>query len=101
MLEKCVVLRALATKLKFELAIGLNGKVWVNSESDLATVLITNAILNSVSQTSLRFGVFTKISNVVLGIYERWLSSKNGGGITLTDGDVALLIVLSRCADCT
>jgi exosome complex RNA-binding protein Rrp4 len=31
----------------FEVAIGSNGRVWVNSTSALHTVLVSNAIINS------------------------------------------------------
>uniref|UniRef100_A0A7S4DH56 Ribosomal RNA-processing protein 40 n=1 Tax=Lotharella globosa TaxID=91324 RepID=A0A7S4DH56_9EUKA len=44
---KCFVLNCLGELLKFEVAVGLNGKVWVNSGSEIETILITNAILNS------------------------------------------------------
>ncbi|GAB5365365.1 hypothetical protein AAMO2058_001051600 [Amorphochlora amoebiformis] len=47
MQAKCHVLKALGELLKFELAIGLNGQVWVNSGSEMETVLICNAIKNS------------------------------------------------------
>ena len=36
----------------FELAIGMNGRVWVNSTSLVHTVLIANAILNSESMSN-------------------------------------------------
>lgn len=45
--ERCVVLRALGRHVPFELAIGCNGRVWVNSGSTMHTVVVTNAILNS------------------------------------------------------
>lgn len=47
-----VVLDALATaKLPFEICIGLNGLIWVNSERPEYTVLILNAIQNSAVMT--------------------------------------------------
>jgi exosome complex component RRP40 len=45
--DDCYVLQCLGRSLAFELAIGCNGKVWVNSPSPLHTVLVANAILNS------------------------------------------------------
>jgi len=45
--EKCLVLSSLGKHIPFELAIGANGIIWINSSSPLHTVLITNAILNS------------------------------------------------------
>ncbi len=47
MSERCVVLSSLGEKLQFEVAIGLNGQVWVHSSSALVTVIVCNAILNS------------------------------------------------------
>jgi exosome complex component RRP40 len=45
--EDCYVLSVLGKFVPFELAIGVNGKVWLNSSSPLHTILLTNAILNS------------------------------------------------------
>lgn len=45
--EECWVLQCLGKYIPFELAIGVNGKVWLNSGSPVHTVLISNAILNS------------------------------------------------------
>jgi len=45
--ENCLVLKSLGRHIPFELAIGANGIIWINSGSPLHTVLITNAILNS------------------------------------------------------
>eukprot|EP00761_Pharyngomonas_kirbyi_P004929 gb/GECH01004934.1/.p1 GENE.gb/GECH01004934.1/~~gb/GECH01004934.1/.p1 ORF type:complete len:250 (+),score=50.58 gb/GECH01004934.1/:1-750(+) len=42
----CTVLRELG-KIPFEIAVGMNGKVWINAKKPLEIVLITNAILNS------------------------------------------------------
>lgn len=41
------VLTALGTLVKYEIAIGLNGRLWVNAENVVTTVLVTNAIINS------------------------------------------------------
>jgi exosome complex component RRP40 len=45
--DEATVLMALAQHVKFEVAIGFNGWVWVDSESPMSTIVITNAILNS------------------------------------------------------
>ncbi|RAL47017.1 hypothetical protein DM860_017058 [Cuscuta australis] len=43
----CPVLEALGKKLSFEIATGLNGRVWVDASSLATTVLVANAIMNS------------------------------------------------------
>ncbi|XP_008806895.1 putative exosome complex component rrp40 isoform X1 [Phoenix dactylifera] len=43
----CPVLEALGKKLSFEIAIGLNGRVWVNASSPATTVILSNAIMKS------------------------------------------------------
>ncbi|CAL0318221.1 unnamed protein product [Lupinus luteus] len=45
----CPVLEALGKKLSFEIAVGLNGRVWVNSASPSTTIIVANAIMNSES----------------------------------------------------
>lgn len=45
---KNVVLAALdASKLPFEIAVGVNGMVWVNSPAPEYTIVVMNAIMNS------------------------------------------------------
>ena len=41
------VLTSLGSHLPFECAVGLNGRVWLNSASDAHTVLLSNAVLNA------------------------------------------------------
>lgn len=43
----CPVLEALGKKLSFEIASGLNGRVWVNASSPATTIVVSNAIMNS------------------------------------------------------
>lgn len=43
----CPVLEALGGSLSFEIAVGMNGRVWVNSSKYETTVLISNAITNA------------------------------------------------------
>jgi len=50
--EDCFVLKKLGEKLPFEIAIGANGRVWVNSKSPTFIVIISNAILNSETMPS-------------------------------------------------
>ncbi|OQS07022.1 exosome complex exonuclease RRP40 [Thraustotheca clavata] len=45
--DECVVLSALGRAIPFEIAVGFNGIIWVNSGTCQDTILITNAILNS------------------------------------------------------
>ncbi|XP_058113550.1 uncharacterized protein LOC131256630 isoform X1 [Magnolia sinica] len=43
----CPVLDALGKKQSFEIAVGLNGRVWVNASSPRTVILVGNAIVNS------------------------------------------------------
>ncbi|RDX83222.1 putative exosome complex component rrp40 [Mucuna pruriens] len=43
----CPVLDALGKKVSFEIAVGLNGRVWVNAASPPTTIIVVNAITNS------------------------------------------------------
>ncbi|GMY24929.1 putative exosome complex component rrp40 isoform X2 [Fagus crenata] len=45
----CPVLDALGKKLSFEIAVGLNGRVWVNATSPSTVIVVANAIMNSES----------------------------------------------------
>ncbi|XP_016441295.1 uncharacterized protein LOC107766912 isoform X2 [Nicotiana tabacum] len=47
----CPVLEGLGKKLAFEIAVGLNGRVWVNAEHQSTIILVANAIMNSESLT--------------------------------------------------
>lgn len=46
-LPTCPVLEAIGKKLSFEIAVGLNGRVWVNASSPSTVVLVSNAISSS------------------------------------------------------
>ncbi|KAF9611669.1 hypothetical protein IFM89_034852 [Coptis chinensis] len=50
----CPVLEALGKKLSFEIAIGLNGRVWVNAEAPSTVILVSNAIMTSESLTGVQ-----------------------------------------------
>ena len=45
--EDCPVLIALARYIKFEIAIGYNGWVWIDSQSPQHSIVVANACLNS------------------------------------------------------
>lgn len=45
--DNCVVLNHLGTRIPFEIAVGVNGKVWIHSGTHLHTILASNCILNS------------------------------------------------------
>ncbi|CAN1151193.1 Putative exosome complex component rrp40 [Linum perenne] len=45
----CPILETLGKKLPFEIAVGLNGRVWVNADSPSIVVVVSNAIMNSQS----------------------------------------------------
>jgi exosome complex component RRP40 len=49
--DDCFVLPAIGKLIPFEIAIGINGIVWVNSKTTRNTTIIANAILNSESMT--------------------------------------------------
>ncbi|EOA17476.1 hypothetical protein CARUB_v10005803mg [Capsella rubella] len=43
----CPVLEALGKKLSFEIAVGLNGRVWVNAVDPRTVIIVANAMMNS------------------------------------------------------
>ncbi|KAI5074353.1 hypothetical protein GOP47_0010314 [Adiantum capillus-veneris] len=43
----CPVLEALGKGLSFEIAVGVNGRVWVNGDSVSTIILVSNAIMNA------------------------------------------------------
>lgn len=43
----CPVLDTLGKKLSFEIAVGVNGRVWVNASSPSTTIIVANALINS------------------------------------------------------
>lgn len=45
--ENCVVLQALAASIPFEIAVGVNGWIWVNAGTVREIILVSNAILKS------------------------------------------------------
>lgn len=49
--EDCPVLASLGKSIAFEVAVGMNGTVWVNAKSTKNITIISNAILNSETMT--------------------------------------------------
>ncbi|KAG3055668.1 hypothetical protein PC121_g15643 [Phytophthora cactorum] len=49
--EDCQVLASLGKKLAFEVAVGVNGVVWVNAKTTKNITIISNAIMNSESMS--------------------------------------------------
>ena len=43
----CVVLNALGSNYSFEVAVGMNGAVWIRAKNAIETIIIRNAIINS------------------------------------------------------
>ncbi|XP_066306723.1 uncharacterized protein [Miscanthus floridulus] len=50
----CPVLEALGKKLSFEIAVGLNGRVWVNAPAASTVILVSNAIMRSESLSGIK-----------------------------------------------
>lgn len=47
LLPDCYILQELGNKVGFEIAVGLNGRVWIKGKTNRDTILVANAILNS------------------------------------------------------
>ena len=45
--RESVVLKCLGNRYPYEIAVGINGRVWINSNSNLTTFIISNVILHS------------------------------------------------------
>ncbi|CAG5135065.1 unnamed protein product [Candidula unifasciata] len=41
---QCVLMKALGNRFKFEIAVGMNGRIWLNTQNDVQTIAIANAI---------------------------------------------------------
>ncbi|CAI9108555.1 OLC1v1008185C1 [Oldenlandia corymbosa var. corymbosa] len=50
----CPILEGLGKRVSFEVAVGLNGRVWVNAESPAEIVLVANAIMKSESLSAVQ-----------------------------------------------
>lgn len=62
----CVVLNELGSSIPFEIVVGSNGMVWVDSETTSNSILIMNAIRNSehISETQTKFMVEKLVRNL-------------------------------------
>jgi len=49
--EDVQILNQIASYKAYEIAVGINGRIWVNAASPVDTILISNAILNSEHMT--------------------------------------------------
>ncbi|XP_021890833.1 putative exosome complex component rrp40 [Carica papaya] len=56
----CPVLEALGSKLSFEIAVGLNGRVWVKGVDPRTTIIVANAIMNSESLSGVQQRIMVK-----------------------------------------
>ncbi len=45
--DECAILKLLGSFVPFEIAVGMNGRVWVKSAKNKNTILIANAIIQS------------------------------------------------------
>ena len=50
--KDCTLLKTLGNYLPYEIAIGMNGRIWVKGRSSRETILIMNAISNSEFMTN-------------------------------------------------
>ena len=48
LLPDCVALNALGKHFAFEVAVGINGVVWLRGVTDIETIVIRNAVRNSI-----------------------------------------------------
>lgn len=45
--EKCNLMHLLSKECHYEIAAGINGRIWINSKSPTATILLRNIILEA------------------------------------------------------
>ncbi|BFY99669.1 hypothetical protein BsWGS_02709 [Bradybaena similaris] len=41
---QCILMKALGSRLKFEIAVGMNGTIWLKTQNDVQTIALVNAI---------------------------------------------------------
>ncbi|RLO04332.1 hypothetical protein DYB28_011657 [Aphanomyces astaci] len=73
--DECAVLESLGRAIPFELAVGVNGVVWLNSKSSQDTILVANAILNSEGLTP------AQCEAMVAKRDRESVEDSNGGGV--------------------
>jgi len=62
--DDCPILKHLGKVIPYEIAVGMNGRVWTHSNSKKHTILISNAILNSeFLQSNQIFAMVSKLKN--------------------------------------
>ncbi|KAJ6875485.1 hypothetical protein NC652_035020 [Populus alba x Populus x berolinensis] len=67
----CPVLEALGKKLSFEIAVGLNGRVWVKADSPSTNYIVVNAIIKSESLSGAQQKIMAeKLHQKIQGIYD-------------------------------
>ena len=54
------ILSALGSAVQYEIAIGLNGRLWVNAQNTTTAVLVANAILHSEFLTAAQCSILVK-----------------------------------------
>ena len=107
----CPVLEALAKHIQYEVAVGLNGRVWVDADSPTKIILVANAISNgeflSPAQTESLVAKLVEVSVTDL-LWEVKSSLSPGGGLgglvwpqgSLTVAVSAALVPVSAALEC-
>eukprot|EP01133_Synstelium_polycarpum_P017532 gene17532-20922_t len=83
--EDCEILKILGKHVAYEIAVGVNGRVWVNSGTNHHTIVVTNTILNSQFMMDDQIEPFilkTLASNNSTSNLLAVLSNDNGSNIT-------------------
>lgn len=64
---RCSLLRPLCAgaALKFELAVGLNGRVWVTAPDTVTTIMVANAIQHSEPLSDTQAHIFVKVRHEI------------------------------------
>ncbi|CAL1530468.1 unnamed protein product [Lymnaea stagnalis] len=68
---ECVVLKQLGRRFKFEIAVGINGRVWVKANNEIQTIAMANAVMASELMNNVQIETMCKkLSKVSSGIDE-------------------------------
>lgn len=66
-----VLINLLGKRFKFEIAVGLNGRVWIKAKIDIQTIAIANAVMASELMDNEQIeNMCKKLSKVVAGMCE-------------------------------
>lgn len=80
---ECVLLKSLGKTLKFEVAIGMNGRVWVKGRSSVDTISVANAIMSAEHMTNNQIKVMCqRLSHVLSTIPKEDLEPEEIENIT-------------------